>query len=86
MHARRRARRAAFRASYLLLLASGRVAAGLARDFRTLGAAGGWLVPLAVLLQLPVLACWACVRPISLAAYAACRSLERSTPSRAPSG
>jgi hypothetical protein len=66
----------AFRASYLALLASGRAAARLAAAFRTLGAARARLGPLAIVLQLPVLACWALVRPISLVAFRACCALS----------
>ena len=68
-------RRLVYRACYLVLLASGRAAAHLAADFRALAAAGDRFGPLRILLQLPVLACWAFVRPISLAAFAACCAL-----------
>jgi hypothetical protein len=67
--------RAAYRACYLLLLASGTLAARLAHDFRVLGAARTHLAGLQVVLQLPVLAAWLLVRPISLAAFAGCRGL-----------
>jgi len=66
-------RRLVYRACYVVLLVSGRAAAGLAADFRAL--AGDSFRPLRVLLQLPVLACWLFVRPISLAAFAACCAL-----------
>ena len=65
----------AYRFSYLVLLASGRVAARLAADFRALAHAGERLGPLTVVLQLPVVLCWLVVRPISLAAFFACRAL-----------
>jgi hypothetical protein len=64
-----------FAVCYLVLIATGRVAARLAADFRTLGAAGKLTRPISVVLQLPVLACWLLVRPMSLAAYAACCAL-----------
>jgi hypothetical protein len=67
-----RLRRLAFQAAYFVLLVSGRAAARLAEDFRVLGAARRHVGPLVIVLQLPVLACWLLVRPISLAAYAAC--------------
>ena len=69
-------RRFAFKACFLALLGSGRAAAGLAAHFRTLGAARDRLGPLTLVLQLPVLACWLLVRPISLAAFSACCALE----------
>ena len=65
----------AYRACYVLLLTSGRLAARLAADFRALAEARERLGPLTGLLQLPVLACWLLVRPISLAAYTGCRAL-----------
>jgi hypothetical protein len=64
-----------FAVCYLMLIATGRVAARLAADFRTLGAAGKLARPASVVLQLPVLVCWLLVRPMSLAAYAACCAL-----------
>jgi hypothetical protein len=64
-----------YRACYLVMLASGKAAAHLAADFRALGAASARLGPLRPLLQLPVLACWLLVRPISLAAFAGCCEL-----------
>jgi hypothetical protein len=67
--------RLAYRFSYLLLLATGRAAARLAADFRVLAETGHRLGPLTVLLQLPILACWLVVRPISLAAFSACSTL-----------
>jgi len=54
------------------MLVSGKSAARLAADFRTLASFGGRLGPLTVLLQLPVLACWLLVRPVSLGAFAGC--------------
>lgn len=65
----------AYRLSYLVLLGSGRVAARLAADFRVLAHAGERLGPLTVMLQLPVVLCWLVVRPVSLAAFLACRAL-----------
>jgi hypothetical protein len=67
--------RIGYRACYLLLLASGRVAARLAADFRVLAEHREQFGLLTVLLQLPVLACWLLVRPISLAAYSGCCAL-----------
>ena len=64
----------AYRACYVLLLASRRLAARLAAGFRALTEHRERLVPLAVLLQLPVLL-WPRVRPVSLAAYTGCRAL-----------
>jgi hypothetical protein len=60
--------RIAFRACYVLTLVTGKAAARLAADFRELGRAG----PLAMVLQLPVITCWAVVRAISCAGFAAC--------------
>jgi hypothetical protein len=57
------------------MLMSGRAATRLAADFRVLGSAARHVGPVAVVLQLPVLACWLLVRPISLAAFSACRAL-----------
>ena len=65
----------AYRACYVLLFASGRLAARLAADFRVLAEHRERLGPLTVLLQLPVLLCWLLVRPVSLAAYTGCRAL-----------
>ena len=65
----------AYRACYVLLLASGRLAARLAADFGVLAEHRERFGLLTVLLQLPVLACWLLVRPISLAAYTGCRAL-----------
>jgi hypothetical protein len=63
--------RIAFRVCYLVTLATGKAAARLAADFRELGRAG----PLAIVLQLPVITCWAFVRAISCAGFAACCAL-----------
>ena len=76
--------RLAYRACYLLLLASGRVAARLAGDFRVLAEHRERLGLLTVLLQLPIFACWLLVRPISLAAYSGCCVLVRGASSREP--
>jgi hypothetical protein len=70
-----RTRRLAYLVCYVVLIASGRAAARLAGDFRTLGSVGRRFAIVSVLLQLPVVACWLVVRPISLAAFAACRAL-----------
>jgi len=67
--------RIAYRVCYVLLLGSGWIAARLAADFRVLAEHRERLGLLTVLLQLPVLACWLLVRPISLAAYTGCRAL-----------
>jgi hypothetical protein len=82
-----RLRRCAYRACYLVFIVTGRAAARLAADFRTLGTAANRFGPLPILLQLPILACWLLVRPISIAAFAACSSLApvRRATSRAPS-
>jgi hypothetical protein len=71
--------RAAYRTCYLVMLVSGRAAARLAADFRVLGSAWRLVGPVAIVLQLPVLACWLLVRPISLAAFSACRALAPYT-------
>jgi hypothetical protein len=60
---------------YAVLIGSGRVAALLAADFRALGSLDRRFTFVASVLQLPVLACWLVMRPISLAAFAACRAL-----------
>jgi hypothetical protein len=65
----------AYRLCFLLLIASGRVAARLAADFRVLAEHRERLGLLTVLLQLPVVLCWLLVRPVSLAAYSGCRAL-----------
>ena len=67
--------RVAYRLCYVLMLASGRVAARLAKDFRVLGEARERVGPLTVLLQVPVVTGWLLVRPISLAAFSACCAL-----------
>jgi hypothetical protein len=69
------AARIGYRSCYMVGIASGTVAARLASDFRALGTAGPHFAPLAVLLQLTVLACWLVVRPISLTAFAGCFAL-----------
>jgi len=69
-----RTRRIAYRTCYLLTLLTGKAAARLAADFRTLGRAG----PAAIVLQLPVFLCWLVVRPISCAAFAGCCALSRA--------
>jgi len=67
--------RFAYRVCYVLLFASGKVAARLAADFRVLAEARERLGPLTVILQLPVLLCWLLVRPVSRAAYSGCCAL-----------
>jgi hypothetical protein len=63
--------RIAFRVCYLVTLATGKAAARLAADFHELGCAG----PFAIVLQLPVITCWAIVRAISWAGFAGCCAL-----------
>jgi hypothetical protein len=63
--------RIAFRACYLVTLLAGRAAVRLAADFRELGRAG----PFAIVLQLPVITCWAVARAISFAGFAGCCAL-----------
>lgn len=65
----------AYRVCYVLLIASGRLAARLAADFRVLAESRERLGPLTVVLQLPVFVCWLLVRPVSLAAYSGCCAL-----------
>ena len=65
----------AYRACFVLLLVSGRLAARLAADFRVLAEHRERFGLLTVLLQLPVFLCWLLVRPISVAAYTGCRAL-----------
>jgi hypothetical protein len=60
---------------YAVLIASGRIAARLAGDFRALGSLDRRFTLVSRALQFPVLACWLVVRPISLAAFAACCAL-----------
>jgi hypothetical protein len=69
-------RRFAYRLCYVVLLVTARAAARLADDFRVLGSLDRQLAVVSVVLQLPVLACWSLVRPISLAAFAACCTLS----------
>ena len=69
---------------YLVLLASGRAAARLASDFRVLAGAGGGLRPLTLVLQVPLLACWLLVRPVSLLAFSACCALAPRLQLREP--
>lgn len=68
-------RRLVYRVCYLVLIASGKAAARLAADFRVLGSVDRRFAVVTRLLQLPVLACWLLVRPISLGAFAACSAL-----------
>jgi hypothetical protein len=62
----------AYRLCYVVLTVSGRAAARLAADFRTLGSVDARLKLVSVVLQTPVIACWVVVRAISLAAFAGC--------------
>jgi hypothetical protein len=68
---RSRAYRIAYRGCYLLTVLTGRASARLADDFRELGAAG----PVAIVLQLPVLAAWALVRAVACVGFAGCCAL-----------
>jgi hypothetical protein len=72
-------RRLGYRLCYLVLIVSGRTAARLARDYRTLGSLDNRFTLVSLVLQAPVFACWLLVRPISLAAFAGCSAL---TPAR----
>ena len=65
----------AYTLCYAVMIVSGKAAARLAADFRTIGSFRNRLGGLSVVLQLPVLVCWLIVRPISVAAYAACCAL-----------
>lgn len=67
--------RAAYRLCYVVMVVTGAAAARLAADFRILSTHGAWLGPLRIVLQVPVLAGWALMRPISLAAFAGCCEL-----------
>ena len=67
--------RAAYRICYVVMLVTGVAAARLAADFRVLGTHAAWLGPLRIVLQVPVLAGWALLRPISLVAFAGCCEL-----------
>jgi hypothetical protein len=67
--------RVVYRCCYVIGVATGTAAARLATDFRTLGTTRPRLAPLAVVLQLTLLACWLVVRPISLTAFTACFAL-----------
>ena len=62
----------AYRLCYVVLKVSGRAAARLAADFRTLGSVDARLKVVSVVLQMPVIACWVVVRAVSLAAFAGC--------------
>jgi hypothetical protein len=57
------------------MLVTGIAAARLASDFRVLRTDAAWLGPLRLVLQVPVLAGWALMRPISLVAFAGCCEL-----------
>jgi hypothetical protein len=65
-------RRLGYRLGYVILTVSGRAAARLAADFRTLGSVDARLRIVALVLQTPVIACWVVVRAISVAAFAGC--------------
>ncbi len=64
-----------FRISYLICLASGRVAARLAADYRVLARASQRWGPLVVPLQLPVLVAWWPARALSVGSLAVCEAL-----------
>jgi hypothetical protein len=64
-----------FRISYLICLASGRLAARLAADYRELARASQRWGPLVVPLQLPVLAAWCPARALSVGSFAVCAAL-----------
>jgi hypothetical protein len=68
-------RRLAYQLCYVVLIVSGRTAARLAADFRTLGSIDRRFTIVSVVLQAPVFACWLLVRPISLVAFAGCSAL-----------
>ena len=65
----------AYCCSFGLFLLSAHAAARLAGAFRGLGAAGTCAGPLVVALQLPLLACWLVVRPVSLGSFSLCAAL-----------
>lgn len=65
----------AYRVSYLVCIASSRVAALLARDFRALSRAYRRWGPLVVPLQLPLLVAWCPARAVSLGSFAVCQTL-----------
>jgi hypothetical protein len=64
-----------FRISYLICVASGRVAAWLADDYRALSRASQRWGPLVVPLQLPVLVAWWPARALSVGSLAVCEAL-----------
>jgi hypothetical protein len=67
--------RLAFRVCVVATRLSCAAAARLADDFRVLGSAAAPFRPVTLVLQLPVLACWLIVRPISLVGLASCCGL-----------
>jgi hypothetical protein len=67
--------RLAYRASYLVFLASGHLAAWLADDFRALARASHRWGALMVIVQLPVLVAWSLSRAVSLATFGICQAL-----------
>jgi hypothetical protein len=64
-----------YRCSYALFLTTGHAAARLAGAFRDLGETSRRIGPLVLALQLPLLACWLVMRPLSLVSFAACSAL-----------
>lgn len=69
-----------FRISYLICLASGRLAARLADDYRELARASQRWGPLVVPLQLPVLVAWWPARALSVSSFAVCTALVPKLP------
>ena len=65
----------AFRISYVICLASGRVAARLAADYRVLAEASQRWGPLVMALQLPVLVVRLPARALSVGSFAVCEAL-----------
>lgn len=78
--------RLAFRVSFAFCILTSSTAARLAAEFRRLGSAGPGLWPAALVLQLPVLACWLVVRPLSLGSFALCSSLALRLDARRHAG
>jgi hypothetical protein len=70
----------AFRISYLICLASGRLAARLADDYRVLARASQRWGPLVLPLQLPVLVAWWPARALSVSSFAVCAALVPKLP------
>jgi hypothetical protein len=64
-----------FRISYVICLATGRLAARLADDYLVLARASQRWGPLVVPLQLPVLVAWWPARALSVSSFAVCAAL-----------